>query len=288
MKKVVTLVFCALMMLSAAAQEVFENSYLTMRVPKGWNIQNMEVGNGLMEMVWFAKEGIVVNNIGVLVGTAQEIEPDMMIATFRLMDNPLFTGADFGETSNSNFMGYPAKMMNYANTINGVYYKGALYVFKKDNCTLCAIGAYREGFPSDLPQIWRSIQWKKYKRSQKYSSLAEEVRANVDAMNATLSLAEQTMLGVSVVAYEFTENPYCYGCLLRMNEIDMDDLSTEELDVFRTGIREALPTVLETAAQGSELMRRCMDAGYNFKYVYFDKNNKELLNVTLTPDDYRR
>lgn len=288
MKKVVTLVFCALMMLSAAAQEVFENSYLTMRVPKGWNIQNMELGNGMMEMVSFAKEGITVNNFGVLVGTAQEIEPNMMIATFRLMDNPIFTGADFGETCNSNFMGYPAKMMNYANTINGVYYKGALYVFKKDNCTLCAIGAYREGFPSDLPQIWRSIQWKKYKRTQKYSSLAEEVRAFVDAMNASLTLGEQTMLGVSVVAYEFTENPYCYGCHLRINEVDMDDLSTAELEACRTMLRGALPGAIEVAAQTSDLVRRCIDAGYNFKYVYFDKNNKELLNVTLTPDEYRR
>ena len=288
MKKVVTLVFCALMMLSAAAQEVFENSYLTIRIPKGWTLENMELGNGMMEVVTFYKEGMPTNNLGLLVGTEQSMSPDMLIATAQMMESPIFTGAIFEDVCNAKFMGYPARMANFANIINGVSYKGAMYAFKKDNCTLCAVGAYREGFPSDLPQIWRSIRWKERKRTQKYSSLAEEVRAFVDAMNASLSVAEQTALGISVVAYEFTESPYCYGIHFRMNEIDTDNWSAEDLEDFRTTVRNQLPSAIAVAAQSNDLIRRCTDAGYNFKYVYFDKNNKEILNVTLTPDEYRQ
>lgn len=288
MKKVVTLVFCALMMLSAAAQEVFENSYLTIRVPKGWVLENMEVGNGMIEIVSFYKEGMPSNNLGMLVGSEQGTSPDMLIATAQMIENPLFTGAIFEDVCNSKFMGYPARMANFANIIDGVSYKGAMYAFKKDNCTLCAVGAYREGFPSDLPQIWRSIRWKERKRTQKYSSLAEEVRAHVDAMNATLSVGEQTLIGVTIVAYEFTENPYCYGIHCRINEIDTDNMSAEDLENFRTTVRNQLLSSITVAAQGSDLIRRCTDAGYNFKYVYLDKNNKEILNVTLTPDEYRQ
>lgn len=288
MKKVVTLVFCALMMLSAAAQEVFENSYLTIRIPKGWTLENMEVGNGMMEVVVFYKEGVPTNNWGMLVGTEQNKTPDLLIATAQLMEMPIFKGAIFEDVCNSKFMGYPARMANFANIIDGVSYKGAMYAFKKDNCTLCAVGAYREGFPSDLPQIWRSIRWKERKRTQKYSSLAEEVRAYVDAMNATLSVGEQTLGGLTIVSYEFTENPYCYGCHIRMNEIDTDNMSVEDLEDFRTILRNQILSAITVTAQSSDLIRHCTDAGYNFKYVYLDKNNKEILNVTLTPDEYRQ
>ena len=73
-----------------------------------------------------------------------------------------------------------------------------------------------------------------------------------------------------------------------MNEIDTDNWSAEDLEDFRTTVRNQLPSAITVAAQSNDLIRRCTDAGYNFKYVYFDKNNKEILNVTLTPDEYRQ
>ena len=64
--------------------------------------------------------------------------------------------------------------VDFSNTIDGIHYNGAAYAFNENECTLLVIGCYKVGNKSNLPQIWRSITWKKHQRSaSNYESLLQ-------------------------------------------------------------------------------------------------------------------
>ena len=56
---------------------------------------------------------------------------------------------------------------------------------------------------------------------------------------------------------------------------------------MQENIRKNIIPILKNQASQAELIRRCMDEEYVFKYIYQDKDGEFLCSVKITPDDYK-
>ena len=149
------------------------------------------------------------------------------------------------------------------------------------------IGCYKVGVKSNLPQIWKSIQWKKVNRTASYKTLREEVQDYCVAMNELLSKNTLSATGEEqVISFELEEGQDCLIYTYKLLTLDKNDYTEEQINLMRNFVREAvIPEVKKMGGQ-TELIKRCMQNDYIFKYVYLDKNDEFFYSVKITPDDY--
>ena len=289
MKKTLLLWLFALPLL-LWGQQVVENSYLKMKVPDGWQVENRELPDLKIELLSFSIEGAGIFNMGMVIGQEQMQDPTYMLQQQIELkaNNALFQYATFGDIVPSTFMGKPASMVNFTTTVAGVPANGAAYAFNEGGCSLLAVGVYKVGTVSRLPQIWRSITWKRHKRTEThYASMREEVEAYCEGLNRMLAAHPQVVEGVQFMSIncggqDEVRLEYHYQ-VLGMNR---DDLTEEQIRKFREQMKPLLIANLRQDSQGVELVRRCMDASYTFVFVYDDKNGKPVATVSLYPEDY--
>ena len=78
MKKTLLLWLFALPLL-LWGQQVVENSYLKMKVPDGWQVENRELPDLKMELLSFSIEGAGIFNMGMVIGQEQMQDPTYML-----------------------------------------------------------------------------------------------------------------------------------------------------------------------------------------------------------------
>ena len=288
MKKIMILLVMLIPALTFA-QKKYENSFLTMNIPDGWMVQNMDVSAAAgMEMLLFMNEGDNIYNIGMVIGQKMVQDPKYVLQNqMEIKSNMLFQNATFDEIRPSSFMGRKAVTADFSTTFLGTYFKGATYCFNKDDCTIVIIGCYKVGVKSNLPQIWKSIQWKKVNRTASYKTLREEVQDYCVAMNELLSKNTLSATGEEqVISFELEEGQDCLIYTYKLLTLDKNDYTEEQINLMRNFVREAvIPEVKKMGGQ-TELIKRCMQNDYIFKYVYLDKNDEFFYSVKITPDDY--
>ena len=285
------LTFCLLLftLMNVKAQQVYENSYLSMNIPNGWEVQNVDVAGANMEMLYFYNSGDDIYNLGMVIGIEQLQDPNYVLQTqMDLKSNLMFENATFGSIHKSSFMGKPAQSVDFETIIDNVSFKGAAYAFNEGGCSIISIGCYKVGVNSNLPQIWRSIRWKQYKKDvDKYKNLREEIQAFADAVT---KLWQQTPLinnGEQAVSIALEEGSDCIVYTYRLVDFSKSQFTDEQLTSIQEECRTNMIPILKTLASQTELIKKCMDEEYIFKYTYQDKNGEFLFSIKLIPDDYK-
>ena len=289
LKKKILLFFSVLIVLNSYAQKKYENSYLSMNIPNGWEVQNMDVPGANMELLYFYNSGATVYNMGMVIGVEQLQEPDYMLQTqMELRANLIFKNATFGEIHKSSFMGKPAQSVDFSTTIDNAKFKGAAYAFNEGECSILSIGCYKVGTKSNLPQIWRSIQWKQHKRdTNKYRTLREEIQAFADAVTDMWKQTPIISNGEQAISLALEDGEDCLVYTYRLVDFSKSQFTDEQLTYMQENIRTNIIPILKTQASQAELIKRCMNEEYVFKYIYQDKDGEFLCSVKVTPDDYK-
>lgn len=290
MKHLFLLLSFVFSLLNVCAQKKYENSYLSMTIPDGWEVQNMDVPGANMELLSFFNSGSQLYNIGMVMGIEQMQDPSYVLQNqMNLRSNILFKEAKFGSIHKSTFMGKPAQSVDFETTIDNVSFKGAAYAFNEGGCSLLSIGCYKVGAKSNLPQIWRSIKWKQHQRNEsKFKTLREELLQYTTALNDLWSRSPLISNGEQAISMQLEENEDCLVYTYRLIEIERSQFTDEQLSYLQNTIRENLIPMLKSQASQAELLRRCMEEQYVFKYIYQDKNGEFLCSVKVVPDDYKQ
>lgn len=289
MRYLLALIFSAFALLTANAQEVYENSYLTMSIPNGWEVQNMDVPGANMELLYFYNSGAEIYNMGMVIGIEQMQDPAYILQTqMDLRANLIFKDAKFGSIQKSSFMGKPAQRVDFDTEIGYTSFKGAAYAFNEGGCSIISIGCYKVGVKSNLPQIWRSIQWKRHKKdSGKYENLREEIQAFADAVTKLWQQTPMITNGEQAISIVLEDGEDCLVYTYRLLDFSRDQFTDEQLSFMQETIRSNIIPILKTQSSQTELIKRCMDEEYVFKYTYQDKDGDFLCTVKVTPDDYK-
>lgn len=286
MKKIITFLLISFFIHVANAQR-YENSYLTMNIPDGWKVENIENSGVQVEVLVFMNDDVDIYNLGMVIGMEQYIEPQYALQNqISIKSNLIFEKAEFEEIIPSVFMGRKAYMANFSTTLYGKKFKGAAYAFNINKCTILAIGCYEVGAKSRLPQIWKSINWKNYVPVKNYTTLREEIQVYTQSMNELLRKAPVRTDGEEFVSIELEEDYDCLVYTYRLTEVSKSDFTDEQIATMHDMVRLLLISRLKQEASQLDLMRRCMADNYVFKYVFMDKNMNFMYSVKVVPDDY--
>lgn len=269
------------------AQKKFENSYFTINLPNGWDCQRIDDASVHMEGVEFNNTGDMYN-IGMLLGIENVQDPKSALQNQITIkeSNPLFVNATFGDVHPSVFMGKKCQSFDFDTTVDGKHFKGAAYSFNEGGCTVIVIGSYKVGTKSNLPQVWRTIKWKQHKKVEHYGSLREEMADYCKGLNAMLAQKQLVAQGTQTVSIEQMPYEDCIVYTYALLDYSKDQFTAEQINNMRDYYRtEMVDNQLKAMAQQDELVKRCIDAGYSFKFVILDKNKDFLYDVKVTPNE---
>lgn len=286
MKKIVPFLLFFFFIHVANAQK-YENSYLTMNIPKGWKVENIENSGVQAEVLLFLNDDVDLYNMGMIIGSEQYMEPQYALQNqISIKSNIIFENAEFEKIRPSVFMGKKAYTVDFSTILDCEKFKGAAYAFNMNKCTILAIGCYKIGVKSNLPQIWRSINWKNHVPVKNYATLREELQVYTQSMNEILKKNPVGTEGEELVSVELEEGYDCLVYTYRLTEVSKSDFTDEQISTMHDMVRLLLVPQLKQQASQLELIQRCMSENYVFKYVFLDKDMNFMYSVKVVPDDY--
>lgn len=274
--------------LSVSAQQKKETKYYSISIPSDWTYIPMELPGMMVEGLGFTNAN--GSNIGMLVVTEVDVDPDMMIDTqLSAQTNPLFQNLErLGSIHTTQFLGKRARACNFKSNTMGQQYKGTIYCFKEGGCTVCAIGIYTNASTSKLPSIWKTLKWKPIKKKEDPRSLEEQVMDF--ARNYTQQLQNMggfSMNGATIYELNYDRSRKCLIYVIGVDAVSIDMFNESTIDLLYSEYKKMGPTLVKSMGQESQFIQRCIDAGYNFEFKILDKDKKQLCLVFLTPNDYR-
>lgn len=274
--------------LSVSAQQKKETKYYSISIPSDWTYIPMELPGMMVEGLGFTNAN--GSNIGMLVVTEVDVDPDMMIDTqLSAQTNPLFQNLErLGSIHTTQFLGKRARACNFKSNTMGQQYKGTIYCFKEGGCTVCAIGIYTNASTSKLPSIWKTLKWKPIKKKEDPRSLEEQVMDF--ARNYTQQLQNMggfSMNGATIYELNYDRSRKCLIYVIGVDAVSIDMFDESTIDLLSSEYKNMGPTLVKSMGQESPFIQRCIDAGYNFEFKILDKDKKQLCLVFLTPNDYR-
>ena len=93
--------------------------------------------------------------------------------------------------------------------------------------------------------------------------------------------------GEQAVSLALEDGEDCLVYTYRLTEYAKSQFNEAQLSYMQDNIRTNIIPILKSQASQAELIRRCMDEEYVFKYIYQDKDGEFLCSVKITPDDYK-
>ena len=269
--------------------QYFENNYLSINIPEGWEINKQNMAAIDAEIVVFVNTGEEVYNLGMVMGMDRYMDAKSAIdhAQFSDIMTSMFQDVKIQESRASKFMGHSAYTNAFEAKLEGAPFKGALYTFDLGNSSIIVIGAYKVGKKSDLPMIWRSITWKEHDSSaRKFSSIREELESLVEIMNNSLQQNPPITDGEQLESLRLEENSDCVVFKYKLVAIEKSSLANADMGTVTETIRTNMITRIHEVAKAVPLFKRLMDAQYILKFEYFDKNGEPLCTIKIVPDDY--
>lgn len=269
--------------------QYFENNYLSINIPEGWEINKQNIAAIDAEIVIFVNTGEEIYNLGMVMGMDRYMDAKSAIdhAQFSDILTSMFQDIKIHKSRASKFMGHSAYTKDFDAKLEGAPFKGAFYTFDLGNSSIFVIGAYKVGKKSDLPTIWRSITWKEHDSSaRKFSSIREELESLVELMNNSLQQNPQITDGEQLESLRLEENSDCVVFKYKLIAIEKSSLANADMGTVTETKRKNMITQILEVAKAVPLFKRLMDAQYIFKFEYFDKNGEPLCTIKVVPDDY--
>lgn len=282
----VFLLFCISM---CAKSQCFENNYLSINIPEGWEINKQDMAAIDAEIVVFANTGEEIYNIGMIMGMDRYMDAKSAIDYNQFTDimTSMFQDVKVDKSRASKFMEHPAYTKDFEAKLEGAPFKGALYTFDLGNSSIIVIGAYKVGKKSDLPTIWRSVTWKEHdSSSRKFSSIREELESLIEVMNNSLQQHPQITDGERLESLRLEENTDCVVFKYTLLAIEKSSLANADMGTVSESIRTNMVSRIHEVAKTVPLFKRLMDAQYILKFEFFDKNSEPLCTIKIVPDDY--
>lgn len=276
--------------ITSQAQNIIENNFLIIDVPEGWEVQKMNMTEANMQVVAFCNKGNAMYNTGLIVGLDKYVDPEMAIQSqIATETNQLLKGSTFGDIYSSTFMGKPAKAINYENIMNGIKYKGSIYAFNENGCTLICYGMYDVSKKSNLPQIWRSIKWKRFTRQENiYTDVREETQAFINEMNPIWKRSPLIADGEQMVSMRIDDNPVCLVYVKKVLELNANSLPQDKMDTFTKIVKENLVAQTKKNLEaGTTLVKNWIEAGYLIKYEFYDMNDVFICDIVIRPEELK-
>ena len=246
--------------------QFFENNYLSINIPEGWEINKQSMAAIDAEIVVFVNTGEEIYNLGMVMGMDRYMDAKSAIdhAQFSDVMTSMFQDVKIHKSRASKFMGHSAYTKDFEAKLEGAPFKGAFYTFDLGNSSIFVIGAYKVGKKSDLPTIWRSITWKEHDSSaRKFSSIREELES-----------------------LRLEENTDCVVFKYKLLTIVKSNLANADMGTVTETIRTNMISRIREGAKTVPFFKRLMDAQYILKFEYFDKNGEPLCTIKIVPDDY--
>lgn len=272
-----------------ARAQYFENNYLSINIPEGWEIDRRNIAAIDAEIVVFLNTGEEIYNIGMVMGMDRYMDAKSVINNnqFSNIMTSMFQDVKVYESRASKFMGRSAFTKDFEAKLDGVQFKGAFYTFDQGNSSIFIIGAYKVGKKSDLPIIWRSVTWKEHDSSvRKFSSMREELESLVELMNNSLRQNPQITNGEKFESIYLEEGIDCVVFRYKLLEIENSSLADANMEAAAETIRNNMINGIHEMAKTIPLFKRLMDAQYILKFEYVDKNGEPLCTIKIVPDDY--
>ena len=287
-KSILLIVAIFLIAISSFAQKNINNEYMSMSVPEGWNVEEINIAGAGMKGVYFTNSIENAYNIGTILFLNQRTEPSMMLEYFCKVESvELIKGARFSEQYQSTFMNKKAIAVNFEKNTDSGHFKGTIYAFNEGNFTVLCIGAYKVGYKSTLPVIWRSIQWKEFVENEKhYNSLKEEAEAFVESMNPIWAASPVESEGELLIKMRVDDSDTpCLVYVKKVIQLSVSSIRKENIGAVADAVKANLIVSIKNIMPGSPLINRWVIAGYNIKYEYLDKDDMPLMEIFITPDD---
>lgn len=289
MKKAIVslcLLLTSIGIMAQSSLKKIENSYLSMNIPDGWETSMPEMPGMGMEILVFINTG-PLHNMGMVIGVEQSIDPKAALQNqMEVKNNILFQNAEFGQIYSTTFMGKKAESVDFSTTFMDTPLKGAAYAFKSGDCSIIAIGCYKPGVKSNLPQVWRSIQWKEHKKKQ-YASLQEELTSFVTSYNEFLKKSPVEYDDGQLTAMACDNNSKCISYKLRLTKLSRFDFNEQQVEQMKTAMQALAVGFVKQAVSSSELLQRCANDNYSFRYDIYDKGDNFMYDVHVTADEIK-
>lgn len=93
--------------------------------------------------------------------------------------------------------------------------------------------------------------------------------------------------GEQAISLALEDGEDCLVYTYRLIDFSKAQFTDEQLTYMQENIRTNIIPILKAQASQAELIKRCMNEEYVFKYIYQDKNGEFLCSVKVTPDDYK-
>lgn len=289
MKKIVLLFVVLSFITNAFCQKQCENSYCTLQIPKGWQVQN-DPSNGSELMYFYNSENEAeVYNMGLILGFERLQDPTTALQNqMTLKATPLLKEASFGNVYNSVFMGKVSKAVDFETKIFGGVFKGTIYAFNEGGCSILTFGCYRLGTKSELPKIWRTVKWKNHIRVQnKFANFRNELGAFCKEINKNLEGSPVVSNGTQFLSIQLEEEINVLIYTYKLLEQQESSYTDEQKGLFIQNLHKVLLEQIKKSALTTEIIAKCMKEKYIFQYTYLDKNSEFFINVQITPDDYQ-
>ena len=287
MKKLFSVLVLCVVSLFAEAQQFMENSYLSVSLPDGWVCQNAPEEEKA-EVMTFLNSMEQPSNLGIVIGVDLKKDPvALMHEQLNNTNDFLFENAKFSEPHPSTFMGKEAYMCDFDTQLAGQKWRGSVYAFVEGETTIMVLGAYMDGKSSSLPQIWRSINWKKHMRKTSEMPIRERLTTHFNALNEKLKKNPIGNEGTLLVSVTLDDKTDCVEYTYNWPNISKNDINPETYSQEEKRLKDFHLKWLRENREKDEVARLCMDNNYAYRIIYTDGANQLLYIIEISPNDYQ-
>lgn len=284
---VLTILMLAILAVSCSSMEKKENKFFSISIPSSWKYEVEELPGINMSLISFHSKDN--HAMGMVLIAEMSIDPDEMIGTqMGIQTNPLFQNYKrIGDIHTETFLGEEARACKFKSTLQGKEYDGTLYCFQKNDYTVCAVSLFAKDNGPALTKVWETLEWKALKGETGTRPLDTEAADFVTTYSEKLHrMSGVSSDGVTITDIKFHKSQKRFTFVTELSVFSLDAMDKSDLDELESALKEIGSEMVNELGKRNPIIKRCMEAGYNFEFQYLDQDQKELCTLHLTPEDY--
>lgn len=281
------LLTCSLLLLSCEKMQTVDCEFLTLQIPAKWSVTIDEPlpRCSAVTMVESNKQDVAVK-MAFVYCYDYAIDPATVLANITgSTSNVLFAGARVNEVKDEQFQGRAAKSITWSNNLSGVNYTGRAYAFAEGKSTYVCGQVVMSNDEQKPFSIWKSLVIKPHEIKEP-AGLREELTQYIDGLKKAGIEGKQVAQGVYLKSMELLPDSDCVTYAYTLKNLDKSTLKADDLKKMENDTRVSVIESTKAVRDKDEMTRKCMDASYSFRYIYYDLNDRLLFTIEVTPQDY--
>lgn len=190
------------------------------------------------------------------------------------------------QAEKTTFYSRDARKSNFTATFQGQIMNGVAYAFNDGKSRSYGVVAlYKGAVPAEDP-VFKSFHLaKNTDKEVTYKDAADEMRHFIKQIKPIFGQVNSDGVAINdiSVAADKKELTYTMG----ISGLLKSDLSASDLERFQDEMSTNIPDGIKEMAASQPPLMRCMEEGYSIKYIFVDKNQEKICDLTFAPEDYR-